>query len=196
MNYEAIFKISTALKERVEQAYLAAGGSGKGVYVGPLDDPDAAGARLILFLYRIVPNPTLRNREHVVAPASPPPARISHVNSLPLDLYYLLTVGNASGENQDLEQLKFLGSAMQALQHDPVLGGLALEHEAAHVSLDPLGNEEMSRIWALFPAANFRTSVAYLVSPVWLDPRAPDPAAAPVVDERLDAGHRSVELTP
>lgn len=196
MNYEAIFKTSTALKERVEQAYVLAGGSGKGVYVGPLDDPDAAGARLILFLYRIVPSPSLRNREHVVAAPNPPPARITYTNSLPLDLYYLLTVGNASGQNQDLEQLKFLGSAMQALHRNPTLGGLVLEHETAQVSLDPLSNEEMSRIWALFPAANFRTSVAYVVSPVWLDPRDPDVPAGPVLDERLNAGHQGAEVKP
>ena len=89
MNYEAIFKISSALKDRVQQGYLAAGGTGNGVYVGPLDDPDAAGARLILFLYRLVPNPSLRNTEHCVPALKGPPARICYANALPLDLYYL-----------------------------------------------------------------------------------------------------------
>ena len=41
------------------------------------------------------------------------------------------------------------------------------------VSLEPLSTEEMSRIWTLFPTANYRTSVAYIASPVWIDPPKP-----------------------
>lgn len=189
MNHEAIYKVSTALKERVQQAYAAAGGAGNGVYVGPLDDADAAGHKLILFLYRVAPNPSLRNSAHTVPAPAPPPATITYRNALALDLYYLLTLGDAAGEAADLEQLKFLGSALQALQRDPLLAGITVEHEPVKVSLDPLGNDEMSRLWALFPTVNYRTSVAYLASPVWIDPRHPEAGAAAVTDERLDAGH-------
>lgn len=189
MNYEAIFKVSTALKDRVQQAYAAAGGAGKGVYVGPLDDSDAAGHKLILFLYRVAPNPSLRNAGHTVPAPAAPPATITYRDALPLDLYFLLTLGDATGEAADLEQLKFLGSAMQVLQRESTLTGIAVEHEPVKVSLDPLGNDEMSRLWALFPTVNYRTSVAYLASPVWIDPRAEDPPAVPVIDDRLGAGH-------
>lgn len=189
MNYEAIYKVSTALRERVQQAYAAAGGAGNGVYVGPLDDADAAGHKLILFLYRVAPNPSLRNTAHTVPSPTPPPATITYKDALALDLYYLLTLGDASGEAADLEQLKFLGSALQTLQRDPILAGIVVEHEPVKVSLDPLGNDEMSRLWALFPTVNYRTSVAFLASPVWIDPREPDAPAAPVIDDRLGAGH-------
>jgi hypothetical protein len=189
MNYEALYKVSNALKERVQQAYAAAGGAGKGVYVGPIDDTEAAGHKLILFLYRVAPNPSLRNTGHTVPNAAPPPATITYRDALPLDLYYLLTLGDATGEAADLEQLKFLGSAIQVLQRDPTLTGIGVEHEPVKISLDPLGNDEMSRLWALFPTVNYRTSVAYLASPVWIDPRDAEPLAAPVTDDALGAGH-------
>lgn len=190
MNHEAIYKVSTAFKERVQQGYAEAGGAGNGVYVGPLDDSEAAGARLILFLYRVAPNPSMRNTAHTVPSPVAPPATITYADSLALDLYYLLTLGDASGESADLEQLKFLGSAMHVLQREPVLAGVGVDHEPVKLTLDPLGNEDMSRLWALFPTVNYRTSVAYLASPVWIDPRAPDAAAAAVIGDRLDAGHR------
>jgi hypothetical protein len=77
---------------------------------------------------------------------------------------------------------------MQALQLRPELTGPAINHETIRVTLDPLTTEESSRIWALFPAANYRTSVAYVASPVWIDPPDPEPTAVPVVDDRLLAG--------
>ena len=40
-----------------------------------------------------------------------------------------------------------------------------MSQETVHVSLEPLTTEETSRIWALFPTANYRTSVAYLATP-------------------------------
>lgn len=186
MDHTAIYRISNALRARIQLAYNGAGGSGA-VYVGPLDDPDAAGAPLILFLYRLVPNPSMRNKEHTVIDDLPPHGPITYRDALPLDLYYLLTTGDVA--SSDLDQLKFFGATMQLLHQNPVLSGPELQNEAVKVTLDPLSNEEMGRIWALFPTLNFRTSVAYFVSPVWLDPARPDTPAAPVLQDRLLAGH-------
>lgn len=181
MSKDALFNVTKALRDRLN---AAVGGT---VFVGPLDDPNVGNAPLILFLYRIAPNPSLRNRTHRV-PSNPPPAKV-YRNSLPLDLHYLVTVGsNPAGSEETF--LQPLGAAMQALQLDPELVGPTLGHEAVHVSLDPLSSEENSRVWALFPAANYRTSVAYIVSPVWIDPADPEPLAPPVVWDRLDAGAR------
>jgi hypothetical protein len=186
---DALFNVTTALRDRLT---AAVGGT---VFVGPLDDPNVGTSQLILFLYRIAPNPSLRNRAHrlpsnpVPAPQPAPPPAVVYQNSLPVDLYYLITVGtNAAGSEEAF--LKPLGAAMQALQLNPELISATLGHEAVHVSLDPLTSEENSRVWALFPAANYRTSVAYLVSPVWIDPEIPEPVARPVVRDRLDAGAR------
>jgi hypothetical protein len=181
MSADAIYQVTRALRLRLEQV----AGTGK-VFVGPLDDPDVGSASLILFLYRIMPNASLRNREHRVPSNTSPPVVVFN-NSLPLDLYYLVTVGTTPGNNEEL-LLKVLGSTMQALQLDSELMGPDLSYEAVHVSLEPLTTEETGRIWALFPTANYRTSIAYLASPVWIDPQQPEAVAAPVVKDSLDVG--------
>ena len=183
MSAEAIFNVTQALRLRLEQAL---GGAGT-VFVGPLDDPDAKGASLVLFLYRIAPNPSLRNREHRVISDTPPNDVIIYDNSLPLILHYLITVGTLSGSAED-PLLRLLGLAMRALNDDPELTGMKVGHETVRVSLEPVSTEEMSRIWTLFPTANYRTSIAYVASPVWIDPEFPPVPAARVTDDRLNAG--------
>jgi hypothetical protein len=186
MSANAVYNATVALRKRLEHAINAPGK----VFVGPLDDSDSAGASLILFLYRILPNASLRNRGHRVASTTPPPVAVTYENSLPLDLYYLLTVGTTPNSNEEL-LLQVLGAAMQDLQVDPELTGPDVGYETVHVSLEPLTTEETSRVWALFPTANYRTSVAYLVTPVWIDPRQPEPAPHLVVEDRLDVGARA-----
>lgn len=191
MKGDAILRATQALRERLNVALKASGVPGD-VFVGPLDDADSSGAALILFLYRIVPNTSLRNSERRVASPKPPQVDVFQ-NSLPLDLYYLVTVGTTPGSSEET-LLRALGFAMQSLQIDPDLSGPALNHELVHVTLESLSTDEASRIWALFPAANYRTSVAYLASPVWIDPPDSEPTASPVVDDRLSAGTRRSEL--
>jgi hypothetical protein len=188
----AILQVTNALHERLKLALAASGVPGT-VFVGPLDDPDASGAALILFLYRVVPNSNLRNSEHIMPSANPPPLTIVFKNSLPLDLYYLVTVGNMPGSSEET-LLGALGFAMQALQNDPHLTGQRLDYETVHVSLEPTSTEEISRIWTLFPAANYRTSVAYLVTPVWIDPLLPPSAAVPVTQDSLLTGPKVAEF--
>lgn len=186
MSAEAIFRVTQALRGRLQQALTAAGDPGS-VFVGALNDPDAQGASLVLFLYRIAPNASLRNSEHRVPSNNPPPPVIAYRDSLPMDLYYLVTVGTRAGVG-DEPLLRVLGYAMQSLQGEPDLAGAAVAHETVHVSLEPLSTEETSRVWSLFPTANFRTSVAYLASPVWIDPLQPPLPAEPVRQDELQAG--------
>lgn len=191
MSAEAIYTTTQALRDRLQLALQDAQDPGT-VFVGPLDDPDAKGASLILFLYRITPNPSLRNREHRVVQDNPPPEVIVYTNSLPVDLHYLITVGTRDGQAED-PLLKVLGYAMRALNEAPDLVGLKVGHEPVHVSLEPHSTEEMSRIWTLFPTANYRTSVAYVATPVWIDPPQPPELAARVIDDRLNAGSKARE---
>jgi hypothetical protein len=79
---------------------------------------------------------------------------------------------------------------MRALQVEPELSGPSVAYETVRVSLEPLTTEEASRIWALFPTANYRTSVAYLATPVWIDPPTEAPTAPPVVEDQLYAGSK------
>ncbi len=191
MKGDAILRVTTTLRDRLQSALDDSGFPGS-VFVGPLDDADSTGAPLILFLYRIVPNASLRNRERRV-----PSATLSKVdvfqNSLPLDLYFLVTVGTTPNSSEET-LLSALGAAMQTLQVNPDLTGPGVNHETVRVSLEPLTTEESSRIWALFPTANYRTSVAYIASPVWIDPPQPVPTAAPVVDDRLLSASKNTEV--
>jgi hypothetical protein len=189
MNTDALGLVTDALRIRLEQA---AGGLGK-VFVGPLDDVNAAQHPLILFLYRIMPNPSLRNREHRVAQNNPSTPVAVFGNPLALDLYYLLTIGAPAQDDAAarLEPLRILGAAMRSLHLDPELDGPELGFEPVHVSFDPLSTEETSRIWALFPTANYRTSVGYIASPVWIDPDVAETRGALVRKDSLDAGVRA-----
>ena len=185
MNANGILRVTDAIRDRLTAALASSGLPGT-VFVGPLDDPAANAAALVLFLYRVIPTPSLRNREHRVATTGVPPVQI-YRNALPLDLYYLITVGTLPGGSGDTPLLG-LGYAMQALQANPELAGATVSHETVRLSIEPLTTEEASRIWALYPSANYRTSIAYLASPVWIDPAAPDVVAAPVVQDQLFAG--------
>ena len=98
MKADAILRVTEALRDRLKVALASSGVPGT-VFVGPLDDPDASGAALILLLYRVVPSPSLRNREHRVVSTATPPAAVVFQGSLPLDLYFLVTVGTTPGSS-------------------------------------------------------------------------------------------------
>lgn len=179
MKNDAISNVMKAIKSRLEAAL----GSGT-VFIGSLDDTAISTEQIVLFVYRVIPTPSLRNREHRVATGSVPPIEI-YRNALPLDLYFLLTGTSAA---DGLSLLGNLGKAMQALQAAPEFSGGDVYNETVRVSVEPLTTEETSRIWALYPSANYRTSVAYLATPVWIDPASPDSVGPPVVQDQLYAG--------
>jgi len=181
MDAKGIAAVTFALQSRLEAA-LDLGDIAGGVHVGPLDDPSAGTAAAALFLYRVAVNAELRNAEHRLEPPSPGVAPIVHETSLPLDLHYLLTVGPGQSRDESTA-LRALGIAMQALNDAPQLSGLAVQGEAVRLSVDAVSGEEMSRIWNLFPTANYRTSVIYLATPVWIDPASVALAAPPVTRE-------------
>lgn len=192
MSADAIIQVTKAMSARLQRALVASGDPGS-VFVGPLDDPDSQGASLILFLYRVAPNASLRNREHRVPSSNPASPALVFQNSLPLDLYYLVTVGTRPGMSEEV-LLRTLGFAMRELHLDPDLVGQEVGHETVHTSLEPLTTEEASRIWTLFPTANYRTSVAYVATPVWIDPPLSSPPASRVLQDSLHGGTRVAEL--
>jgi triacylglycerol esterase/lipase EstA (alpha/beta hydrolase family) len=181
MSADAIHQVTLALRARLEAALQANNISGE-VYVGPLDEREASGKRIVLFLYRIAVNASLRNTEHTrPAPAGATP--IVHDGALPLDLCYLVITPEAQQTGGDLTSLRALGCAIQALNDAPNLVGVSMGGETARLTVETLSSEEMSRVWSLFPTVNYRTSFAYVVSPVWIDPARPRDRAAPVTRE-------------
>jgi hypothetical protein len=188
MDSDAISIVTAALKARLEASLDPTGTGLQHVFVGPLDDTAGDKLNVHLFLYRVAVNPDLRSTDHVVPAASSDQPPTLYRGGLPLDLYYLLTA-STKGASDEFADLAMLGQAMQALNDAPVLSGSSVKNETARVTLDPVGSEEMSRIWTLFPQANYRTSVVYLVSPVWIDPARPQTLGAPVVEEPHKVGH-------
>jgi hypothetical protein len=186
MDSNAISTVTAALKAQLEAA-LGSTSATQHVFVGPLDDAAGDSLNLHLFLYRVAVNADLRACDHVIPPPTPGDPPTVYRGSLPLDLYYLLTA-STKGAADELGDLTMVGQAMQALNDSPVLSGAIVKNETARITLDPVGSEEMSRIWALFPTANYRTSVVYLVSPVWIDPVQPLAPGAPVVEEPHSVG--------
>ena len=188
MNADAILRVTVALRDRLKVALTRSQVPGT-VFVGPLDDPDAGGAALVLFLYRIAPSANQRNSEHRVPSGKPQPqpSFVVYRNSFPLDLYFLLTVGTTPGSSEE-SLLKALGYAIQEIQNSPDLVGSDVGHETVHVTFEPLSTEDASRIWALFPTANYRTSIAYLATPVWIDPPAEEMLPKRVGHHELQAG--------
>jgi len=187
---DGILRVTQAFQERLKLALVSSAVPGT-VFVGPLDVAASSGATLVLFLYRIIPNASLRNREHRVSANGDPSVEVFQ-NALPLDLHFLVTLGTAPDPNKDT-LLQALGSVIQALQTDPELTGSGVGHETVRVSLEPLSTDEASRIWALFPTANYRTSVAYLATPVWIDPLKPAIVGAPVVEEQVYSDSGALE---
>ena len=192
MTPDAIARVTAALQVRLEAALVAASDTGK-VFVGPLDDAESQAASLTLFPYRIVPNPSLRNTEHRVPSPVVPSPYIIHRDAVPLDLYYLISVGARPGAPKGplLDVLGVLGYAIQELHSSPNLPGasvssggtpISLEPDPVRVAMEPLTTDEIGRLWALFPTVNYRPSVAYVVSPVWIDPPLP---AVPPPDRRV-----------
>lgn len=184
---EAIRVVSEAVKKRLDDVLGT-----DAVFIGPLDDDGAKDHRMVLFLYRVAVNPDLRNTRHLVPPPVPADPPVDTDRALPLDLYYLLTAGDpqTGGEPTALETL---GTAIQTLNDTPTFTGTNLNDEVVRVTLDPLSSEEMGRIWNLFPTANYRTSVVYLASPVWIYPAILPPPGAAVVEEAHRIGQRPVE---
>ncbi|MES0199822.1 Pvc16 family protein [Mesorhizobium sp. M0011] len=162
------------------------------VYFGPLDVDDAISGdpRLILFPYRVSVNADLRNTEHRVPALVPDPHGGIPVvrdeiydEALPLDVHFVLC-GRPTKPIVQWQGPDALGTAMQRLNDPASRFGLLVEGELVHLSLDTVSTEEMGRIWSLFPAVNYRTSVVYLASPVWIDPQHPRETGTPVVHEK------------
>lgn len=231
-NALALAAVSAVLKDlldnaMIDQSISTAVGAPVVVSTLPPDrietgDNEVAG--LNLFLYRTSPNAALRNAE---LPSRNGRGRRLTNPPLALDLHYLVSAYGA----QDLDCEILLGYAMQLLHETPVLsrdairrtlrapspvgGGLlpdesgvldsaalAEQIEMLKITPEPLGTEELSKLWTAFQA-KYRPCAAYTVSVVLIEARQPVAAALPVLTrgpadavtgrERGIIAHASVE---
>ena len=179
MNAEGFKHVATALQKRLETAVNPA----LTVHVGPLDDQDASSADLVLFLYRLAINPDLRNAGHL-APPKGAVAGVFYEDSIPFDLHFVLSA-SPSRRGQDIEGLAMLGAAVQALFGTPDLTAAGFPEETMRLSLESVATDELGRIWSLFPTINYRTSILFLATPVWIDPAQQGLVVAPVVGQDM-----------
>jgi hypothetical protein len=134
---------------------------------------------LNLYLYHIVQNAARMNDDLRWKTQPGQAAR----RPLVLSLRYLLTVVT---ENQ-IEGQKKLGAAMLLLHKAPYLRPHApavLPYEIAHVTLRPLGLDELEKIWGGVPGAH-RLSVGYDVDVVVLEDDEPLVAPLPVLTRNI-----------
>jgi hypothetical protein len=146
-------------------------------------DEGASNADLVLFLYVITPDPELRNADRVRSYPNPGDPPRLFAPAVPLELRFLVTTG--AGAPAGTQSLARLAGAIRAIETgSPISAPMAFQ-EAVWLSLLPLTPDEMARIWGLFPNENCRSSFAFRAAPVWIDPRDPVTAAAPVSDDRF-----------
>lgn len=154
-----------------------------------MDDSDQSG--LSVWLYQIQRDPELLNL---------PPRRVAmdqmEPERLPLRLHYLMTpvvnfddnVGNDPG----LEQL-IIGKVLQSLYDHPhlsgadLLGDLAGSDSTVTIRLEPLGLEEITRVWDAL-SSTYQLCISYEVTFVMVCSDAPEVAITPVDSVEIATG--------
>jgi hypothetical protein len=213
-NALAIAAVSAVLKDLLDNAmadHSVSAEVGGGVTVTALPPDrvktgDDEAPQLNLFLYHVSPNPGWRNAG---LPSHDSDGRRVTNPPLALNLHYVLT---AYGKN-DFEAEILLGYAMQVLHEvrvltreairnslrppsavgpgllPPALQALAAADLADQVELvkltpEPMGTEEMYRVWSAFQT-HYRPTAAYQASVVLIEGRRPTRSAPPVRERRL-----------
>lgn len=144
-----------------------------------------SGSRLNLFLYEVVPSPSLRD---LGMPGGAAPEERNHP-SLALGLRYLVTAFGA--DHDQIEAHRLLGRALVAFHDHPILArslirdalpaaNLHRQVEDVRLTPVPMSVDEMSKLWTTFEAG-YRASVAYEASIVLLESERPAIAALPVL---------------
>jgi hypothetical protein len=189
MTPDALSLVSLALRDRLSAVLEdEAGVAAANVVIAP---PGEAGAdaHLVLFPYKILAAHAQRNELRTILTGDPAQPVRTFEGALPLEVHFLITIGQppAPAGPTLLEGYRLMGFAMRALQRDPFLMDPTLRGDTVRLALEPVNSDEMNRIWALFPTTDYRLSVAYLASPVWIDP---DPAAEGprVLDDQRTVG--------
>ena len=140
-----------------------------------------------LFLYQVAPNAAWRNLD---LPTRVKPGETGYP-PLALNLYYLVTTYGRDNDQSQPFSHELLGRAMSILHDHPVLGqaeiqaalagsDLYAQFERIRFTLQPLGVEEIYRLWTGFQTP-YRTSVSYEATVVLIDSSLPTNAPLPVL---------------
>ncbi len=196
-NFLAIATVTAAISQLLENVRIDIPGTK--ITVKP---PDVANSeappsnKLNIFLYQVVQNTAYRNED---LPARDSKGALTKSPVLALNLRYLLTAYAA--DNDDLLAQQILASAMRILNENPVLSrdiiqdavsarqslkmsDLANQIEGIRLVFQPMGLEELSKLWSTFFQTNYRISVAYEATVVLLESTIQPKSTLPV-KERL-----------
>jgi Pvc16 N-terminal domain len=151
----------------------------------PFDLRDNDAVRLSIYLYRIVEDANCKNQWPIQINGS----RLLKA-PLTLELLYLVTPLVGSTREQQI----LLGKVMQVLYDRAILesadliGSLASAGEEIRVILNPVGLEELTRVWQAMEMS-YRLSIAYLVRVAIVDSRRQE-LTQPVVSKQGHYGSR------
>jgi hypothetical protein len=151
----------------------------------PFDLRDNDAVRLSIYLYRIVEDANCKNQWPIQINGS----RLLKA-PLTLELLYLVTPLVGSTREQQI----LLGKVMQVLYDRAILesadliGSLASAGEEIRVILNPVGLEEVTRVWQAMEMS-YRLSIAYLVRVAIVDSRRQE-LTQPVVSKQGHYGSR------
>ena len=127
-------------------------------------DANATQAQISIFLYNTSEIPAMRNQPQ---PTTKPRTLLN------LNLRYLITPLTFNAEND----MVILGKIMQLFAEKPVLrgsdlqGSLREDGDDLRITLDPLGAEDLGKLWSTFQAP-YKLSVSYSVFPVQIKAEA------------------------
>ena len=151
----------------------------------PFDLRDNDAVRLSIYLYRIVEDGNSKNQWPIQING----ARLLKA-PLTLELLYLVTPLVGSTREQQI----LLGKVMQVLYDRAILesadliGSLARAGEEIRVILNPVGLEELTRVWQAMEMS-YRLSIAYLVRVAIVDSRREE-FIPPVISKQGQYGSR------
>ena len=191
-DFTAIERVSRALQRALTDALIAVDGAIPPV--AQLDNlqppPGGQPPVLTLFLYEIVEDDTIRNRDQQreLQRVQGDQRYLVSRPPMPLVLRYLMTAWAA---DRNTEQL-MIGRAMQVLYQRQVRRGADLDPELdlplLSITLAPLTLDERSRVWWAIQQP-YRLSLNYEVRVVDVDVAAGDVELQAPVREREFAGH-------
>jgi hypothetical protein len=200
-NFLAIATVTAALKQVLHNGVADAVTGADVTIVRPSTTNEGlAAARINVFLYRVSPNPALRNAN---LPARNSDGDVVGRPQAALDLHYLLTF---YGDEAKQEPQRLLGHAVRVLNDQPVLSAEIINDvtfspppDWAHLAdsdlIDQVDRvrftpvdlelEELSKLWSTFFQVSYSLSMVYRASVVLIEAERVPRATLPVAERKL-----------
>jgi hypothetical protein len=196
-NYLAIPTVTEALRLRLFDAVGAVvNGADVAARRPAATDGDSQGL-VTVFLYRVTPDPALRNAD---LPTRDADGVVRRRPGVALNLRYLLSF---SGDDAQLVPQRMLATTMALLHSEPALTRAELDaariseswlvasdlpdDPAVRFTLDDLSVDDLSKLWSVLVQVPYRLSVGYTAGVVLVEADVPVAEALPVRQGRTEA---------